>query len=191
MASTTMKAFLRDREAMVHLSKPILENPEGEAPTAPRGWRPSAWKKHLAKTAPKGEDGKPTEIRQRAMMVWKGKGDTRTGQRAAKLWLREETARLKDFLKAEGLPYKTPRCSFFHIAATDERAAHWRVGLFEAKHTTPYEVHEGDTIADALSEVSEARPMVHIFTQTDLGVEEEGNYPTPRYIVGSTPTTQE
>lgn len=189
MASTSMKAFLREREALVHLSKPVMENPNGEAPACPKGWRPGAWKKHLARSAPKGEDGQPQEIRQRAMMVWKGRGETRTGQRAAKVWLRDETKRLKAFMAAEGLPFKTPRCSFFHIEAQDDQPAHWRIGIFEANHTTPREIHTGATIADALAEVDRSKPYIHIFTQTDLGVEAEENYPAPRYIVGTTPAT--
>lgn len=174
MASTTLKAFLRDREAMVHLSKPVLENPEWETPTAPRGWRPSAWKKHLAKTAPKGEDGKPTEIRQRAMMVWKGKGDTRTSQRAAKDWLKAEERRLRDFLKERAMDRRALRCSFYYIREDEDMGPHWRVGLFEANHAAPFAIKTAPTLGEViegLEEMISDREVVYIFTDADLEVD--------------------
>lgn len=169
MSSTSMNAFLNSRNRYIHVSAPLVQVEVPKQAKRLNGFRPSK--------NPKAEEGTETIT---IVDPRKSSRVTRSGQRAAKQWVREKTRELKAFLvKAEKNP-NIDRASFFYI----EEESTWKVGVFHAQAEQPFHIVENPSLQAALDEVKQHSPeFISFFSKDDMEREPVEHYPDLRFVV--------
>lgn len=183
MASSSLQSRLRAREKMVHVSKDVipvasLGLPEGNRPRV-RNVKPGFRQKSCAAT-------KDREF------ILHPRGNTRSGQRAAKDWLRQKTIELKQFIKDCEANPNTTRASFHYVEGPTNLAAdadldeapvdpQWVVGLFKNDDEKPFHIIKAPSLVDALREIE--GDYIALFQKEDMEREPKGQYPERRFIV--------
>lgn len=169
MSSNSLNAFLNSRAKYIHISAPLVQIEVPKQAKRLNGFRPSK--------TPKA--GKGTEI---ITIVDPRKSSrvTRSGQKAAKQWVREKTRELKAFLvEAEKNP-NMDRASFFYV----EEEGTWKIGIFHAQAEEPHYIVEDADLQAAVEKVKKQSPeFISFFRKEDLERAPVEHYPALRFVV--------
>lgn len=154
MSSTSLNAFFNSRAKYIHVSAPLVQVPKSKA-----------------------LDGTETIA---IVDPRKSSRVTRSGQKAAKRWVREKTAELKAFLREAEQNPNMDRASFFYL----EEEQVWKVGIFHAQDEQPYYIVEDGDLQAAVEKVKEhASEFISFFRKEDLERAPVEHYPALRFVV--------
>lgn len=152
MSSTSLNAFLNSRAKYIHVSAPLVKSL-------------------------KSADGTETIT---IVDPRKSSRVTRSGQKAAKRWVKEKTRELKAFLREAEQNPNIDRASFFYI----EEENTWKIGMFKAQAEQPFHIVENPSLQAALDEVKQHSPeFISFFSKDDMEREPVEHYPDLRFVV--------